>query len=282
MSPSAAVRVFRANGPLSGRVHVTALGAETAGPPVIFVHGSTAWGDDPVFGFAAQRPLAGRFRLLLVDRRGYGDSPDAGEAFAGDYLADADDIAELLGDGAHLVGHSYGGVGVMLAAARRPEAVRSLTLIEPGCYQAAADDPAVAAALRANRAAYADLPQMTPEQWLRAVAGSTGMPPLEPTPRRLRAVSTAMRERVCWEAGIPLPALNAAAFPKLVVSGTWETAPAPYREHGGVPLMACARITADRIGARHVSVPGAAHYPHVDAPAELNALLAGFWTAAVP
>ena len=43
--------------------------------------------------------------------------------------------------GAHLVGHSYGGVAAMLAAALVPQSVKSLTLIEPGCYQAAADDP---------------------------------------------------------------------------------------------------------------------------------------------
>ena len=48
-----------------------------------------------------------------------------------DFLRDADDITALMGDGAHLVGHSYGGLGAMFAAARRPEASRSLTLLEP-------------------------------------------------------------------------------------------------------------------------------------------------------
>ncbi|TDC55459.1 alpha/beta hydrolase [Actinomadura sp. KC345] len=269
--------MFRPNGALPGDVHVTALGPEAA-PRVIFVHGSTSWGDDPVYGFGAQRPLAGRFRLLLMDRRGYGDSPDAGEPFPADYLADADDIAELLGyGGAHLVGHSYGGVGVMIAAARMPEAVRSLTLIEPGCYQAAADHPDVAAALRANRAAYADLPEMTPEEYLRSAAESVGAAPMEESGRRLRAAATALRERVCWEAGIPLPALRAAPCPKLVVSGAWESAPDLYRERGGVPLMACARVTADRIGARHMSIASSAHYPHVDSPGRLNDVLADLW-----
>ncbi|MEO3784135.1 alpha/beta hydrolase [Actinocorallia sp. B10E7] len=277
MFPSSTTPVFRANGSLPGRAHVTTWGAANSAPPVIFVHGSTTWGDDPVYGFAAQRPLADRFQLLLMDRRGYGGSPDAGERFSSDYLADADDIAELLGEGAHLVGHSYGGVGVMIAAARRPEAVRSLTLIEPGCYQAAADDPAVAAALRDNRAAYAEFPELTPEQWLRAAAESADLPPLEATEQRLRAAATVLRERVCWEAGIPLPALRAAAFPKLVLSGTWETAPAPYRERGGAPITACARITAERIAARHMSISGTSHYPHVDVPEKLNTVLADFW-----
>ena len=75
---------------------------------------------------------AGRQRLSSVpDRRGYGRSPAArGE----DFLVDADDIAGLMGNGAHLVGHSYGGHGVLFAAARRPEAALSITLLEPATF----------------------------------------------------------------------------------------------------------------------------------------------------
>src|SRR5688500_20141389 len=72
-----------------------------SGVPVVLVHGSLATGADE---WQAQRPLADEgFRLLVPDRRGYGRSPAArGE----DFLADGEDIAELMGDGAHLVGHS--------------------------------------------------------------------------------------------------------------------------------------------------------------------------------
>ncbi|TDD92559.1 alpha/beta hydrolase [Actinomadura darangshiensis] len=267
---------------MAGGVNVT-IWDETGGtgPRAILVHGSTSWGDDPALGFAAQRPLAAGFRVLAMDRRGNGGSGETGSAeYAGDYLADADDIADLMGDGAHLAGHSYGAVGVMLAAVRRPGAVLSLALIEPGCYQAAAEEPAVAAALRANRENTAKLPADLPaEAALRAATDSVGLPPLEPTPRRLRGAHTAMRERLCWEAPIPVAALAEAAWPKLVISGTWETAPALYRERGGEPLMACGRVTAQRIGARHLRVRGAAHYPHVERPEAVNAALAGLWGA---
>ena len=96
------------------------------GTPVVLVHGSLATGAEE---WEAQRTLADEgFRLLVPDRRGNGQSPTAeGE----DFLRDGDDIAELMGDGAHLVGHSYGGLGAMFAAARRPDATRSLTLLEP-------------------------------------------------------------------------------------------------------------------------------------------------------
>jgi pimeloyl-ACP methyl ester carboxylesterase len=46
-------------------------------------------------------------------------------------------------DGDHLVGHSYGGVITLLAAGRRPTAVRSLTVIEPPGTRVALGDPAV-------------------------------------------------------------------------------------------------------------------------------------------
>ena len=50
-------------------------------------------------------------------------------------------VADALAGGAHLVGHSYGGVISLLAAAAVPERVRSLTVIEPPCTKVAAGDP---------------------------------------------------------------------------------------------------------------------------------------------
>jgi pimeloyl-ACP methyl ester carboxylesterase len=95
------------------------------GTPIVLVQGSLATGAEE---WQAQRPLADEgFRLLVFDRRGYGQNPVAeGE----DCLRDADDIVELMGDGAHLVGHSYGGLGAMFAAARCPDATLSLAFIE--------------------------------------------------------------------------------------------------------------------------------------------------------
>ena len=43
----------------------------------------------------------------------------------------------------HVVAHSYGGVISLLAAAMRPEAVRSLTLVEPPAFGVARGHPAV-------------------------------------------------------------------------------------------------------------------------------------------
>src|SRR5215831_6099511 len=109
-------------------VHVTVWG-EPSAPPAVLVHGTFSWATR---AFEHQRPLARRWRLLLPDRRGFGASPDLDDpAMTSDYAVDARDVAELLGTGTHLVGHSYGGTVAMLAAAARPDLVRSLALIEP-------------------------------------------------------------------------------------------------------------------------------------------------------
>ncbi|MEU6922862.1 MULTISPECIES: hypothetical protein [unclassified Streptomyces] len=95
------------------------------------------------------------------------------------------------------------------------------------------------------------------------------------TPRRLRAVATSMRERPVWDAEIPLEAIRGAAPPVLVIRGTWESAPAAYREHVGLPLMAVAESLTDSLGRRLLRVPG--YYPHAQEPAAVNAALREFW-----
>ncbi|MEW2708782.1 alpha/beta hydrolase [Streptomyces koyangensis] len=244
--------------------------------PVVLVHGILTWGTDPRYGFAAQRPLAASRRLLLMDRRGYGRSPDIARS---DWAVDAEDIVGLLGTGAHLVGHAYGGVGAMAAAVRRPDLVRSLTLIQPGALRPAERHPVVAEALVRARAATAALPpDLTPAEFLRGATESVGMETPEATPERLRAAATTMAELPCWDADIALAPLARAAFPKLLVSGDWEGAPEPYRTYAGLPLIACAEEIAEATGAAHLVVPG--YYPHIQQPERVNTALEHLWDAA--
>ncbi|MFS8198130.1 alpha/beta fold hydrolase [Streptomyces sp. CWNU-52B] len=247
------------------------------GAPAVFVHNIFTWGSDETYGFAAQRPLADRHRLLLADRRGYGRSPDTERS---DFDTDADDLVELLArqdGGAHLVGHGNGGLAAVLAAGRRPDLVRSLALIQPSVFSAAAHHPVVEALLRRVRdgSAVPESVTVTPEQYLRASTEGIGMVMPDPTPRRLRAVATSMRERPVWEATAPLEPLRAAPWPTLVICGTWEDAPEAYREHVGEPLMACAEALAGTVGARLLRVAG--YYPHTQQPAAVNAALRELW-----
>ena len=121
-------------------INVVELGDD--GPTVLIVHGGVqgGLGGGPAT-FDEQKVLAERgWRLRLVERPGFGDSPSRG---VDDMAADAEWIADMLGEGAHLVGHSWGGAEALLAAARRPEAVRSLTLVEPALFPIVMTDPAL-------------------------------------------------------------------------------------------------------------------------------------------
>ena len=118
---------------------------------------------------------------------------------------DAQDVAGLLGDGAHLVGFSYGGVVSLLAAARRPHAVRSLVVIERGALAVAPEHPAVAELLGRRRAVYG---RFEPDargvrRPLRRGARVRPRPAgLDPETRSV--LDAIRRERPPWEAEMPL------------------------------------------------------------------------------
>ncbi|RRO16357.1 alpha/beta hydrolase [Saccharopolyspora rhizosphaerae] len=243
------------------------------GPRVVLVHGPGTWARHDTFGFGAQLELADEFQVVLPDRRGYGGSPDVER---NDYRQDAEDVAELVGEGAHLVGHSSGGVVAMLAALHNPAAVRSLTLIEPACFQIALDAPVVAEAVRRNREALAAFPEGTSDEDLvRLNFESVGFPAPEPTPELVRATRTALREFPSWEAHIPVEGLT--RLPVQVITGTWDVAPPAYRTHGGEPLLECARATAQRLDAEVLRVPGTSHWPHSQRADVVNPELRRFW-----
>jgi pimeloyl-ACP methyl ester carboxylesterase len=267
----------------AGSVHVEVVhGPDAVGPPAVFVHGVLSWGSDGHHGFGGQRRLGEVRAVHLVDRRGHGASPDVHRGpFRSDYTVDARDVVEVVErlDGAHLVGHSYGAVGVMLAAAGRPDLVRSLCLIQPGALRPAQDHPLIAEVLRRNRAATAELPaDLTAEEYLRLSVEAVGMPVPEATPSRLRAAGAALRERPCWDAEVPLAPLALAPWPSLVIVGDWRGAPPDYRRLAGEPLKVAAEVIAREIGAELVTVPG--FYPHVQQPELVNGLLTAFWDRA--
>ena len=92
---------------------------------LVLVHGSVLGGRGT---WGAQRPLADRFELVVLDRPGFPPNPPVERI---DFEPDAAWVAELLRPGDHVVGHSYGGVISLLAAAVRPDLLGSLTVIEP-------------------------------------------------------------------------------------------------------------------------------------------------------
>ena len=75
--------------------------------------------------------------------------------------------------------------------------------------------------------------------------------------------------------GEPLAAMD---VPKLVLVGGWEAAPAGSRPSMAAVMRAVAARVADRIGARLVTVPGAAHEPQRERPEVVNDLLDRLWS----
>ena len=102
-----------------------------SGEPVVLIHGGyIAAAFAPLI---AEPVLRDRFRLVRYHRRGYaGSSHPDGPVPISRQAADCLALMRSLGiQQAHLVGHSYGGAIALQLALDAPEAVRSLSLLEP-------------------------------------------------------------------------------------------------------------------------------------------------------
>jgi pimeloyl-ACP methyl ester carboxylesterase len=231
-------------------LHIQRWGEQ--GSEVLLVHGSVMNGE---MTWAEQRPLADRWQLVVVDRRGYFPNPPIDHE---DFAEDVPDIIDLLGEGAHLVGHSYGAVISLLAAAQRPELVHSLTVIEPPAFGLALDDSEARAFVDEIPRYWGQGPR-DPEAFLRGfleLAGSSARLPSPLPPPLLQSAKLLMVERSPAEAVIPLETLREAPFPKLVVSGAHSRA-----------FDAVCDVLERELSAERAVIPGAGHsVPRTGAP----------------
>lgn len=237
------------------------------GSRVLLVHGLVANGEAT---WSQQRPLATRWELLVIDRRGYFPNPRIERE---DFEIDAADVADLLEDRGplHLVGHSYGGVVCLLAAALAPQTIRSLALIEPPAFGAAADDPDVEAFSGELRALFEEGPGV-PEVFLNVFLDLCGFPPHEqrgPLPEPLLQHARLLQAtRHPGEAVVPFEILRRAPFPKIVFSGGHSPA-----------FEKVSDVIADGVGARRLTITGYGHAVQRTA-APFNAALEEFWRSA--
>ncbi len=218
---------------------------EGNGPEVLLVHG----GASPARTWSGLEHLSERWTLAFVHRRGFGPSP-APPAGRQDFDLDAADLVGLLDDRPHIVAHSYGAVGAVIAATQRPTQVRSLTLIEPAIFLPP-DDPDVERFERMGKAVLTYGLQTEPAT-LRAFLKIAGAPvPDEgPLPEEvIRGVRRSHGSRHPGEARPALHILREAGVPSLVVSGD---------HHPAAERMCDA--TAAALDARRVIAPGAGHF----------------------
>jgi pimeloyl-ACP methyl ester carboxylesterase len=250
--------------PAAPPLNVTVWGE---GEPAVFVHGSFGWGTET---WPKQRALADSYQLLLVDRRGFGASPPDGHV---DFERDADDVAGLLDDGAHLVGSSYGGVVSLLAAAQRPDAVRSLAVIEPPALALARGNPVVEEFIARIEDAGREATDPS-DYYLRFIRGfGFAAERQELDGLDLEAARSSMTERPPWEAEIPLDALKSVRT--LVVRGDWSTVPEEPRRLGGGALHAVCDVLEAELGAE-AAVFRSAHNPQLLGE-PFNERLRTFW-----
>lgn len=111
-----------------GRVHAIIRGR---GPDLIMIHGANGNARD--FSFDLIDRLSGQFRVIAVDRPGFGFSDDFGGLESplqqAEVLRDA--MAAIGVERPLVVGHSYGGAVALAWALQAPDHVAGLTLFAP-------------------------------------------------------------------------------------------------------------------------------------------------------
>ncbi len=215
-----------------------------SGPRVLLVHG----GASPATTFGALDQLASRWTLSYAYRRGYPPSPpwDTRQDFA----VDAADIGVHLTSDSHVVAHSYGCLGSLIAAGLDPDSVRSLTIIEPPLSYLAPSDPEAQRLGEIGDEAL-ELGLDADPRRLREFLAIAGSPVDDgPLPEKVVAgINRALGGRPPTEARPDLDAIAAAGIPALVASG--DHAPG---------IEAICDALADRINAERLICPGAGHF----------------------
>lgn len=243
------------------------------GAPIVFAHG-LLWSSRM---FAPQiAALRGQYRCIAFDFRGQGQSEVTASGYDMDTLAD--DAAALI-EGlriapVHFVGLSMGGFVGMRLAARRPELVRSLALLET------APDPEP----RSNLPKYLALTWAASLLGFKALAGQAMKPLFGRTflrdPARAARRAELRQELVANDRVGAVRALKGVfgrkgvedelgriRAPTLVVTGD---------EDISVPVARAMRAVERIAGARFVGIPRAGHTSTLEEPEAVTAALREF------
>lgn len=244
--------------------------AHGAGPPVICLHGIGGG----IASFASQMTALPHHQVIAWNMPGYGASPppEAGHSFAGLSDALAGLITALGQTGAHLVGQSIGGMIALDHALRRPDQVRSLTLIGTTPSFGGRDDSFKDAFLKARLApleAGKTMAQMATEAaphlvgpladdaCRRAVAAPMADVPPETWRSILRCLVTFNRRAD----------LENIAVPACLIAGSHDQ---------NAPARTMEKMAAKIPGAAFHLIEGAGHMINQEAPAAVNQILAAF------
>jgi len=247
----------------------TGEGPET----IVFAHG-LLWSGEM---YAAQvAEFSKRYRCITFDFRGQGKTPVTAGGYDMDALADdAVALLEALGTGpVHFAGLSMGGFVAMRAAARRPDLVRSLILLETS----AEPEP------RENIGRYKLLGFVG--RWLGYNLVASQVMPIMFGLTFLRDPARA-RERDAWRARliandrVGIERALAGVIGRQSIDTQLGAISAPTLVIVGDEDVATPRAKAERIrdgipGAKLVVIPHAGHSSTIEEPVAVNAAIAAF------
>ena len=246
------------------------------GRPALLLPGYTGSKED--FGPIMDALAGAGLHAVAIDLPGQYESPGPTEVAGYTTVALGSRVREIaaqLGDGVHLVGHSFGGLVARAAVLAGADLFASLVLMDSG-----------PAALSGSRAERIELMRpLLPELGVAGIyAASEALAASEPDhvpdppelaafmQRRFVAGSAAMLagmgEAVTSEPD-RVAELAAAGLPMLVMFGVRDDAWLPQLQ----------REMALRLGARCVEIDGAAHSPAVENPEATATALIEFWRA---
>jgi pimeloyl-ACP methyl ester carboxylesterase len=276
-------------------MHVRETPAGTGDTPAVYVHGLS--GSATNFTDLSGQ-LAPHAPGLALDLPGFGRSrPLSSGLFTPAAQADAL-LCFLAGQGrpVHLVGNSLGGAISLMVAARRPELVRSLTLLAPAMPDRRPDprrlsDPRLLLALvpwlraRVGRQMAEVTPRQGVEQMLRLCFGD---PSGVPEHRILEAIEeVSLRAQLPWAREALLQAAKGMFRGWFLGPGLWSMAarmqiPTLVVWGGRDRLMSprlARRTTVTLPHARLLALPEVGHVPQIETPVTVARAVLGLWRA---
>jgi len=236
---------------------------EGSGDPVVLLHG---WGGQAASMTPLIAALRDRYRVITFDLPGFGgSSPPPVPWGTPEYAVFVERAVASLGiTRATYIGHSFGGrIGIWLAA-RSPEAVQALVLID-----AAGIKPPVTFRRRMRQLLY-----KTARTVLRLpILGAHGPALRERLAMRFgsadyRATTGVMRASMVKTVNLDLSeCMRAVAAPTLLIWGEKDAA---------TPIADGRKMEQLIKGSRLIVVAGAGHFSYLDSPAFVNAVVSAF------
>ena len=246
------------------------------GPAIVLLHGLASsvytWAD-------VIADLAKDHDVVALDLPGFGGSDIPDDLSSSVYPVTVLGLMDRLGiSRATLVGNSLGGMVAVVLAARHPERVRRLVLIDSAGYNLEPSRRPLLLRLVGSAPVAAALDALPVRRWLVATAlRQVFYDPARVTPERVEeylaplarpGVTDAVRSLMAQQSRFGLPALaDEVRVPTLIIWG---------RGDRWIPLTDADRFVAAIPGARKVVLEDCGHVPQEERPAEVVHLLEEF------